>query len=151
MVKKRSAKISVKKIYISLKEYYYLITGTKGDNLNINLSSDASDEEESDYLMMGESENENISQTSFSNMDFFGDENDEKSKIHKIEKQKNILLNNKYFPKFLSLSTIIIYLFSLLSCIWFIVVYIFEYKKLSKIKNKFRIYNKTGNLIHTFA
>ena len=151
MVKKRSAKISVKKIYISSKEYYYLITGTKGDNLNINLSSDASDEEESDYLMMGESENENISQTSFSNMDFFGDENDEKSKIHKIEKQKNILLNNKYFPKFLSLCTIIIYLFSLLSCVWFIVVYIFEYKKLSKIKNKFRIYNKTGNLIHTFA
>ena len=151
IAKKRSAKISVKKIYLTLKEYYYLITVTKGDNLNNNLSSNSSDEEESDFLMIGESENENISQTSFSNMDFFGNENDEKSKIHKIEKQKNILLNNKYFPKFLSLSTLLIYLFSFLSCIWFIIVYIYEYKRLSQVKNKFRIYNKIGNLINIFA
>jgi len=151
ITKKRSAKISVKKIYLTSKEYYYLITVTKGDNINQNFSSDLSSEDESDFFMIGNSDNENISETSFSNMDFFGNENDEKSKIHTIEKQKNILLNNKYFPKFLTFTTILIYIFSLLSCVWFIIVYYFEFRRLIHVKHKFRIYNKIGNLINTFA
>ena len=151
MSKKRSAKISVKKTYLTSKEYYYLITVTKGDNINQNYSSDISSEDESDFFMIGNSDNENISETSFSNMDFFGNETDEKNKIHRIEKQKNILLNNKYFPKFLTFSTILIYIFALLSCVWFIIVYYFEFKRLIHVKHKFRLYNKIGNLINTFA
>jgi hypothetical protein len=157
--KKRNAKIFFKKInLIGTKEYYFLIKAQKTEKNENNFLLDSSNDTNSDYFMddyminNNNNNNKNLdnSKESYSSIDNFESDN-EKTREHKIEKEKNILLNNTYFPHFFFTTNIMVYVLSFVSFVWILISYFLEFYQLKKIKNKLRIFNNIGDIINVLA